>query len=616
MATAQKPLLGELQIIDIKKELQKRNLETTGVKTVLVDRLKKAIISEGNDPDTFRFGEEEVSHIGGISKGAVQGNMPGEGKGNDSQGKRNANTSSTSQNSDRPSTAKSNTGISNLTTPGKGKKSLSPVKCEGGDESFVVQEDDVVLNDIDSDLLDGEGEAPNADSMEEAGDINGDANSGEQDTTATTDDAANLLENTDQTAAGSKDGKDTTDTKSSAQPVKKASQAGRNLWVNGLYANTKATDLKTLFGRHGKVVATKVVTNTRSPASRCFGLVTLSSAEDATKCIQQLHNTNFRGRRITLERAQTETQGTKEKILPPSALRPPTKPPAVQKPETKPVAATKDEGETSVDSSGDTDKKRDEAKIKADEVRDRLRRKEQFLEREKFKQRMIERKQWEEAQKIEREKRRLREMREELERQQFETERMRLETERLAMEKEKEQYRKEQRVLQERRALKRRAVAAAREEQWHSKPPAPQRYQGDSLRETREYNRRFEERKKFREERPPTRGGRFARGHGRVQPRHDSRSEWKSERGTWNGPVEYSKHGNEWDTSMEQGDEWGNGVGMSQSSGSYGLQQGHSGTGTVFVAQPAVQSSSMMQSNVNRQGDGRYGMAAASVRRY
>lgn len=86
--------------------------------------------------------------------------------------------------------------------------------------------------------------------------------------------------------------------------------------------------------------------------------------------------------------------------------------------------------------------------------------------------------------------------------------------------------------------------------------------------------------------------------------------------GTWNGPVEYSKHGNEWDTSMEQGDEWGNDVGMSQSSGGYSLQQGHSGTGTVFVAQPAVQSSSMMQSNVNRQSDGRYGMAAASVRRY
>ncbi|CAG5117653.1 unnamed protein product [Candidula unifasciata] len=671
MASVQKSILGDLQVNDIKKELEKRNLDKTGVKSVLIERLKKAIVSEGKDPNTFRFdvvdtattasvlkGADEagdlaskktdkangtsvsegcdseqlqtsaVSHVGEIgSNGAVPGNMPVEGKENGSQGKPNANASSTSQDSERPSTAKTNTGTSNITTPAKGKKSQSSIEYEGGDESFVVQEDDVVLNDIDSDLLDGEGKAPNSGSTGEPG-VCGDANNGELDSTATADTSANLLENTqgEQTTAGSKVGKDTSEAKSSAQPVKKdekASQAGRNLWVSGLSSSTRAADLKTLFSKHGKVVAAKVVTNARSPVSRCFGLVTLSSADDATKCVQQLHHTEFHGRKISIERAQTEIQGTKEKILPPTGLRSPTKPSAhssTQGSETK--APRKDDERHHSRASTDNDRKRDELKIKADEVRDRLRRKEQYLEREKYKQRMIERKQWEEAQKIERERRHLREMREELERRQMETERLRLETERLHMEKEQEKYRKQQRALQERRAMKRRAP---REEEWPNKHPAAERFHGgEGFREPREFNGRVEERRKFREERPPPREGRVARNDRPLRgglSRHNSRSDWKSERGTWNGPIDNSKLDDGWGNSdMGQGDGWDNGMGMSQSSGGYALQQGQMisgmGTGTVFIAQPAVQTPSSMHNNMNRQSDGRFGMAAASVRRY
>lgn len=81
-----------------------------------------------------------------------------------------------------------------------------------------------------------------------------------------------------------------------------ASAAGRNLWVSGLLPTTRATDLKSLFSRYGKVVAAKVVTTAKSPGSKCFGLVTMTTAEEAAKCIQHLHRTDLRGRMITVEK--------------------------------------------------------------------------------------------------------------------------------------------------------------------------------------------------------------------------------------------------------------------------------------------------------------------------
>ncbi|KAJ7308431.1 hypothetical protein JRQ81_008978 [Phrynocephalus forsythii] len=81
---------------------------------------------------------------------------------------------------------------------------------------------------------------------------------------------------------------------------------GRNFWVSGLASTTRATDLKNLFSKYGKVVGAKVVTNARSPGSRCYGFVTMSTAEEATKCIAHCHKTELHGKTISLERAKNE----------------------------------------------------------------------------------------------------------------------------------------------------------------------------------------------------------------------------------------------------------------------------------------------------------------------
>ncbi|XP_014769868.1 scaffold attachment factor B1 isoform X2 [Octopus bimaculoides] len=88
--------------------------------------------------------------------------------------------------------------------------------------------------------------------------------------------------------------------------IKSNNQNSRNLWVSGLAASTRATNLKMLFTTYGKVVGAKVVTNARSPGARCYGFVTMSTAHEATKCIQHLNQTELHGRMISVERARNE----------------------------------------------------------------------------------------------------------------------------------------------------------------------------------------------------------------------------------------------------------------------------------------------------------------------
>ncbi|XP_006868968.1 PREDICTED: scaffold attachment factor B1 isoform X3 [Chrysochloris asiatica] len=106
-------------------------------------------------------------------------------------------------------------------------------------------------------------------------------------------------------------GEDDLDTKRLSKEEKGRSSCGRNFWVSGLSSTTRATDLKNLFSKYGKVVGAKVVTNARSPGARCYGFVTMSTAEEATKCISHLHKTELHGKMISVEKAKNEPVGKK-----------------------------------------------------------------------------------------------------------------------------------------------------------------------------------------------------------------------------------------------------------------------------------------------------------------
>uniref|UniRef100_A0A8C5XDZ1 SAFB-like transcription modulator n=1 Tax=Microcebus murinus TaxID=30608 RepID=A0A8C5XDZ1_MICMU len=78
----------------------------------------------------------------------------------------------------------------------------------------------------------------------------------------------------------------------------------KNIWVSGLSSNTKAADLKNLFGKYGKVLSAKVVTSARSPGAKCYGIVTMSSSTEVSRCIAHLHRTELHGQLISVEKVK------------------------------------------------------------------------------------------------------------------------------------------------------------------------------------------------------------------------------------------------------------------------------------------------------------------------
>lgn len=77
---------------------------------------------------------------------------------------------------------------------------------------------------------------------------------------------------------------------------------GANLWVSNLSPETKATDLKRLFSRHGKLLGAKIVTSARTPGARCYGYVTMANMDDADRCIRFLHRVELHGRLVYVEK--------------------------------------------------------------------------------------------------------------------------------------------------------------------------------------------------------------------------------------------------------------------------------------------------------------------------
>ncbi|KAG4079664.1 hypothetical protein HA402_010444 [Bradysia odoriphaga] len=327
--------LSELRVCDLKVELEKRSLETTGVKMDLVKRLQEALIEENIDPDDHIFTLEVGSPKKRLNSSQKSDNTNGdesfilEASGEEGLDTDDLIVKDEADDDDDEivdevgeidkesfvdeleKTSSDIQRLNNEANNGENEDSLN--LTIGEDEEKIFQDEDTEEKSKEKPAEKAEKETTDVSKPTTAGtkvsSENGDDKSSNKASADKEDAKSAKKDDSDQktstTKSSTKDDKETA-SKSSKTKTSSSSSGSRNLWVSGLSSLTRATDLKIIFSKYGKVVGAKVVTNTRTPGTRCYGLVTMGSTSDASKCIEHLHRTELHGRIISVERTKSD----------------------------------------------------------------------------------------------------------------------------------------------------------------------------------------------------------------------------------------------------------------------------------------------------------------------
>jgi cold-inducible RNA-binding protein len=84
---------------------------------------------------------------------------------------------------------------------------------------------------------------------------------------------------------------------------------GRKLFVGNLPYDSSEGDLQELFARHGTVDSVTIMKDNMTGRPRGFGFVEMSTDEEAAAAAEQLNETDFGGRKLTVNEARPRPQG-------------------------------------------------------------------------------------------------------------------------------------------------------------------------------------------------------------------------------------------------------------------------------------------------------------------
>ncbi|MDR0697721.1 MAG: RNA-binding protein [Tannerella sp.] len=81
-----------------------------------------------------------------------------------------------------------------------------------------------------------------------------------------------------------------------------------NIYISNLNFSTKSESLQELFAEYGEVTSANIITDRETGRSRGFGFVEMPNDEEAQKAIDELNDTDFEGKTITVNVARPKTE--------------------------------------------------------------------------------------------------------------------------------------------------------------------------------------------------------------------------------------------------------------------------------------------------------------------